>query len=77
MISSLAIDLSAAYRPRRARSLPAQEDGVIDAAVFCLSLMGTTLVENVVEAHRVMASGGLLKIAEVKSRFVGAAKVGL
>jgi ribosomal RNA-processing protein 8 len=50
---------------------------VIDAAVFCLSLMGTTLVENVVEAHRVMASGGLLKIAEVKSRFVGAAKVGL
>lgn len=31
--------------------------------------MGTTIPEYLREAHRVMKAGGILKIAEVKSRF--------
>jgi len=42
----------------------------VDVAVFCLSLMGTNLVDFLSEAHRVIKLGGVLKIAEVKSRFV-------
>ncbi|CDQ67445.1 unnamed protein product [Oncorhynchus mykiss] len=45
------------------------EDGTVDIAVFCLSLMGTNLVDFLVEANRVLAMGGILKIAEVASRF--------
>ncbi|CAH1173885.1 unnamed protein product [Phaedon cochleariae] len=45
------------------------EDGVIDVAVFCLSLMGTNLDDYLIEAHRVMKDNGILKIAEVESRF--------
>lgn len=41
----------------------------IDAAVFCLSLMGTNLKDFVMEANRVLKPRGLLKIAEVASRF--------
>ncbi|KAL4648535.1 ribosomal RNA-processing protein 8 [Arapaima gigas] len=41
----------------------------VDIAVFCLSLMGTNLVDFLAEANRVLVMGGVLKIAEVASRF--------
>lgn len=46
--------------------LPSQ---TIDVAVFCLSLMGTNLNMFVLEANRILKKGGILKVAEVKSRF--------
>ncbi|KAL3233957.1 hypothetical protein MRX96_022719 [Rhipicephalus microplus] len=46
--------------------LPSQ---TVDVAVFCLSLMGTNLNMFVLEANRILKKGGMLKIAEVKSRF--------
>ena len=45
------------------------EDGVVDAGIFCLSLMGTNLADFIREAHRVLKPNGILKIAEVRSRF--------
>ncbi|XP_056296830.1 ribosomal RNA-processing protein 8 [Pseudoliparis swirei] len=44
-------------------------DGCVDVAVFCLSLMGTNLADFLAEANRVLKKGGVLKIAEVASRF--------
>ncbi|KAK7171579.1 hypothetical protein R3I93_004014 [Phoxinus phoxinus] len=44
-------------------------DSTVDIAVFCLSLMGTNLGEFLEEANRVLVMGGVLKIAEVASRF--------
>ncbi|KAJ2958688.1 hypothetical protein NQZ79_g5710 [Umbelopsis isabellina] len=44
-------------------------DGLVDVAIFCLSLMGTNYVDFVREAHRVLKEGGELKVAEVISRF--------
>ena len=44
-------------------------DGAVDVAVFCLSLMGTNRADFVREAHRVLAPAGVLKVAEVRSRF--------
>ena len=41
----------------------------VDVAVFCLSLMGTNLADFIREAHRVLKPDGILKIAEVRSRF--------
>lgn len=41
----------------------------VDVAVFCLALMGTNVADFIREAHRVMRSDGVLKIAEVRSRF--------
>ncbi|XP_014247245.1 ribosomal RNA-processing protein 8 [Cimex lectularius] len=41
----------------------------IDIAVYCLSLMGKELSPYIKEANRVLKIGGLLKIAEVESRF--------
>ncbi|KAM9036781.1 ribosomal RNA-processing protein 8 [Sarcophilus harrisii] len=46
------------------------KDESVDIAVFCLSLMGTNLSDFLKEANRVLKPGGLLKIAEVASRFV-------
>ncbi|BFZ15073.1 hypothetical protein BsWGS_18112 [Bradybaena similaris] len=43
----------------------------VDIAIFCLSLMGTNITDYVLEANRVLKAGGLLKIAEVVSRFSG------
>lgn len=43
--------------------------GSVDIAVFCLSLMGTNLADFLAEANRVLKMGGVLKIAEVASRF--------
>ncbi|KAF4518213.1 hypothetical protein B566_EDAN005938 [Ephemera danica] len=44
-------------------------DAEVDVVVFCLSLMGTNLAEYLQEANRVLKLGGILKIAEVESRF--------
>ncbi|PBC29056.1 Ribosomal RNA-processing protein [Apis cerana cerana] len=41
----------------------------IDVVVFCLSLMGTNLKDYIIEANRVLKKDGILKIAEVESRF--------
>jgi ribosomal RNA-processing protein 8 len=41
----------------------------VDMAVFCLSLMGTNLADFLNEAHCVLKDVGILKIAEVRSRF--------
>ncbi|KAK6747357.1 hypothetical protein RB195_000514 [Necator americanus] len=46
------------------------ESSVADVVIFCLSLMGTNLVDYIKEARRVLKMGGILKIAEVVSRFV-------
>jgi len=45
------------------------ESGSVDIAVFCLSLMGTNLRDFIREANRVLKVGGILKVAEVESRF--------
>uniref|UniRef100_A0A8C1VEG6 Ribosomal RNA-processing protein 8 n=1 Tax=Cyprinus carpio TaxID=7962 RepID=A0A8C1VEG6_CYPCA len=44
-------------------------DSTVDIAIFCLSLMGTNLGDFLAEANRVLVMGGVLKIAEVASRF--------
>ncbi|RVE65072.1 hypothetical protein OJAV_G00131850 [Oryzias javanicus] len=44
-------------------------DASVDIAVFCLSLMGTNLADFLAEANRVLKNGGILKVAEVASRF--------
>jgi len=41
----------------------------VDVVVFCLSLMGTNTLDFLKEAQRVLKPNGILKIAEVKSRF--------
>jgi len=43
-------------------------DGSVNVAVFCLSLMGTNFKDYVTEANRVLVVGGILLIAEVRSR---------
>ena len=45
-------------------------DASVDAAVFCLSLMGTDYGSFLQEAARILKPGGWLWIAEVQSRFV-------
>lgn len=44
------------------------EDQCADAAVFCLSLMGVNYIEFILEATRILRTGGSLFIAEVLSR---------
>ncbi|XP_078489775.1 ribosomal RNA-processing protein 8 [Ciona intestinalis] len=46
-------------------------DASIDVVVFSLSLMGTNLVQFLIEANRVLKTSGVMKIAEVASRFTG------
>jgi len=41
----------------------------VDVGVFSLALMGTNIADFIREAHRVLRTGGILKIAEVRSRF--------
>lgn len=45
------------------------KDSSVDIAIFCLSLMGTNLSSYLLEANRVLKKNGILKIAEVTSRF--------
>lgn len=46
-------------------------DASIDVAIYCLSLMGTNIGEFLKECHRVLKPRGVIKIAEVRSRFEG------
>ena len=46
-------------------------DNSVDMVVFCLSLMGTNIRDFIFEAGRVLKVGGVLKIAELESRFQG------
>ena len=48
-------------------------DCTVDIAVFCLSLMGTNIGDFLREAYRILKTKGILKIAEVRSRFEGEA----
>jgi ribosomal RNA-processing protein 8 len=48
-------------------------DESVDIVVFCLSLMGTNVLDFLREAHRILRFNGILKIAEVRSRFEGEA----
>ncbi|RYP38158.1 hypothetical protein DL767_002675 [Monosporascus sp. MG133] len=48
-------------------------DGAVDVAIFCLALMGTNWLDFVEEAYRVLRWRGELWVAEIKSRFSGAA----
>ena len=48
-----------------------QEDGVLDAAVFSLSLMGRNWPEYLAEAHRTLKPFGLLFVAEPARRWPG------
>ncbi|XP_042870697.1 ribosomal RNA-processing protein 8-like [Penaeus japonicus] len=43
--------------------------GSVDVVVFCLSLMGTNIKDFIIEANRVLKKGGIMKVAEVESRF--------
>ena len=45
------------------------KNGTIDLGVFVLALMGTNIADFIREAHRVLTPDGVLKIAEVRSRF--------
>lgn len=45
------------------------KDGVLDMAVFCLSLMGVDWPLFIKEAHRCLKDNALLYIVEVQSRF--------
>lgn len=44
-------------------------DGSVDAAIFCLALMGTNWIDFIDEAYRILRWKGELWIAEIKSRF--------
>lgn len=46
-------------------------EGSVDVVIFSLSLMGTDVTNFLIEAVRILRKGGVLKIAEVKSRFEG------
>lgn len=41
----------------------------VDVVVFCLSLMSSNIKDFIMEANRVLREGGIMKIAEVESRF--------
>jgi len=56
-------------------NLPLKEN-CVDIGVFCLALMGTNLPDFIREAHRVLTKNGILKIAEVQSRFASTAATG-
>jgi ribosomal RNA-processing protein 8 len=43
----------------------------VDVVVYCLALMGTNIADFTREAHRILKVGGVIKIAEVRSRFDG------
>ncbi|KAF4321504.1 hypothetical protein BBO99_00006691 [Phytophthora kernoviae] len=45
------------------------KDSSTDIGVYCLALMGKNVREYVREVYRVLKPGGVLKVAEVKSRF--------
>eukprot|EP00088_Acartia_fossae_P020130 TRINITY_DN2179_c0_g1_i1.p1 TRINITY_DN2179_c0_g1~~TRINITY_DN2179_c0_g1_i1.p1 ORF type:complete len:468 (+),score=144.96 TRINITY_DN2179_c0_g1_i1:40-1443(+) len=46
-------------------------DQSVDVVIFCLSLMGTNVKDFLLEASRILKIEGILKIAELESRFQG------
>lgn len=44
------------------------DDSSVDVGVFCLSLMGTNLIDYFIEARRVLKLKGILKVYEIQSR---------
>ena len=44
------------------------DDSSVDVGVFCLSLMGTNLIDCFIEARRVLRLKGILKVYEIQSR---------
>jgi ribosomal RNA-processing protein 8 len=46
-------------------------DASVDICVYCLSLMGTNIAEFLRECYRILKPKGIVKIAEVRSRFEG------
>lgn len=49
------------------------EDNSCTVVIFCLALMGTNFLDFIEEAYRILAPGGELWIAEIKSRFTESA----
>lgn len=47
------------------------KDKSVDIVVFCLALMGTNIADFIREAHRILKPSGIIRIAEVRSRFDG------
>lgn len=47
------------------------QDCSVDIVVFCLALMGTNVYDFIREAYRILRPQGLIRIAEVRSRFEG------
>jgi ribosomal RNA-processing protein 8 len=45
------------------------KDSSVDIVVFCLALMGTNIADFLLEARRILKPNGVLKVAEVRSRF--------
>lgn len=45
------------------------ESNSVHVVVYCLSLMGTNLKDFFIEANRILKLNGLIKVAEVASRF--------
>ncbi|XP_069748400.1 ribosomal RNA-processing protein 8 isoform X2 [Narcine bancroftii] len=62
------LDLLLGNKTEQVTEVPLSSESV-DIVVFCLSLMGTNLLDILLEANRVLRVGGILKIAEVASRF--------
>jgi hypothetical protein len=46
-------------------------DGILDIAIFCLSLMGSNVADYFKEAHRVLSIDGRLRIAEPTGHWQG------
>jgi len=47
------------------------KDQSVDIVVFCLALTGTNIADFVREAHRILKPHGIMRVAEVRSRFDG------
>ena len=47
------------------------QDSSVDIVVFCLALMGTNVYDFIREAYRILRPQGIIRIAEVRSRFEG------
>lgn len=45
------------------------KDSSVDIVVFCLALMGTNIADFLLEARRILRPNGVIKVAEVRSRF--------